>query len=155
MQLYEISNGLGTAAFRRKQGDAHAIAKNMSPRGDVRVRLYDYPLGADDVEGLFNGIIPDTRTFKRAWMLTARGGMQEIEFAKAQAEVDEERQDGAASTDPNDGPFYWSHPESEGFGMVATRAELEQMLASDSCCEEISADQHHALEEKRRELEEL
>lgn len=146
MQLYEISNGLGTAAFRRKQGDAHAIAKNMSPRGDVRVRLYDYPLAADDVEGLFNGVVPDNRTFKRAWMLTARGGMQEIEQAKAQAEVDEERQDKRASTDPNDGPFYWSHPESESFGMVATRAELEERLASDPCCNEISAERHHELE---------
>lgn len=154
MQLYEVSNGLGTRVHRRKQGDAHAVAKNMSPRGDVRIRLYDYPSDVGTFEGLFNGVIPQGG-FLRAWMLTARGGMQEIEAAKAEAEVLEEREDSGASTNQDDGPFYWSHPESESFGMVATRAELEQMLASDPCCEEINADQHHALEEKRRELEEL
>jgi hypothetical protein len=112
MQLYEISNGLGTRTFRRKQGDAHAVAKNLSPRGDVRVRLYDYPSDVGTFEGLFNGVIPKGG-FLRAWMLTARGGMQEIEAAKAEAEVLEEQQDEAASSaNPDDeAGFYELHPE--------------------------------------------
>jgi hypothetical protein len=48
--------------------------------------------------------------------------------AKAEAEVEK-------------GPFYWSHPESDSFGEVATRAELDGLLAGDQCvCEVTKAD---------------
>lgn len=125
MQLYEISNGLGTRAFRRKQGDAHAIAKNMSPRGDVRVRLYDYPSDVGTFEGLFNGVLPEGG-FLRAWMLTARGGLQEIEAAKAEAEVLEEREDRAennANPEPPHGSFYTLDPERT----APSQEELDQL----------------------------
>lgn len=44
------------------------------------------------------------------------------------------------------GPFYWSHPESSGFGVVDTLAQLEETLAADACAVEIDEAQYLKLQ---------
>jgi len=48
---------------------------------------------------------------------------------------------------PEEGHFYWSHPESNAFGIVKTRDELNKVLASDPCCEEVTEEQYLKLAE--------
>lgn len=43
------------------------------------------------------------------------------------------------------GPFYWSHPESDSVGMVETVAELNSMLDADACCVQIDKSEYDEL----------
>lgn len=94
--LYEISNGARTPTYLTKQADAHTFAKGLLPRADVRIRLYDYPNDVDTFCGLMNGVRPKGG-IKRAWMLSARGGLVEMD----QAHIDRELADEAASDEPS------------------------------------------------------
>jgi hypothetical protein len=49
--------------------------------------------------------------------------------------------------------FYWSHPESESFGIVIGRAELDKVLASDPLTVEVTKEQYLALVEAKAKVE--
>jgi hypothetical protein len=62
---------------------------------------------------------------------------------RTKAEIEAEIAEREAANAP--GPFYWSHPESDSFGTVATRAELDVVLTSDLNTVELTKEQYDAI----------
>lgn len=75
-----------------------------------------------------------------AAVATGAAAAAPLEAALAAAEA--EAQDSAAT-------LYWSHPESDSFGIVIGRAELDKVLASDPLTSEVTKEQYLALVEAK------
>lgn len=43
------------------------------------------------------------------------------------------------------GPFFWSHPESSSYGKVETRTELAALMAGEVCVDEVTAEEYAQL----------
>ena len=59
--------------------------------------------------------------------------------------IEPTKQDNAFAAIVNNGPFYWSHPESSSTGAVTTRQELLSILNSDPLTVEVTEDEHNHL----------
>lgn len=80
-------------------------------------------------------------------ILTGKPEPKRKRRTKAEIEAEIAAREAAAA-----GPFYWSHPESDSFGIVQTREELNKTLASDMCCVEVTAEQYAALVEAAKPM---
>ncbi len=66
---------------------------------------------------------------------------------RTKAEIEADEAAAAGTADSAAGPFYWSHPESESFGIEETRAGLEKVLAGDIAVVEVSEEDYKKLVE--------
>lgn len=109
-------------------------------------------LSAPTDEAEYTVIVPPTNTTEQELRDGELGKIEGINILTGKPEPKRRRRTkaeiAAVDLDPNVTElFYWSHPESDSFGIVSGRAELDKVLTSDPLTVEVTKEQYLALVE--------